>query len=407
MHQSNPFTNTSINASSVRETLEDYQALWESDRDIRFVIEIVTETLWDDFDPTGVAKVSDSVISKVRSVPQLCKDDAEDDRAAEEEAIKQHRKRQRQQRADEEAKKLERLRREAAGEEVEEEEGGKDDDQRKVEASLANYRPEEDVSAFTGLAAFAKRFVAVCPLVAAFKQPCFQERHWRELVNQIVLFGEEHRIARRKFVNPNEDEDALLRPFFAQKSGLQDKWSRPAGDNGEKDEEEEEEPPGLALYRHVAKVEALIDKAEQELKQREILQAIDERWRRAKFLGSVVAALLAPTGAGGNTAAPTEAEALDQGKKDKKNKKKKKKKGGDGGAAAQLLPTLELSAKDKEDLRHDLILLADIQGSRYKLFHSAADSWATRLRTVTEVLAAAAANAALATFLYPLYTKSK
>ena len=80
MHQSNPFTNTSINASSVRETLEDYQALWESDRDIRFVIEIVTETLWDDFDPTGVAKVSDSVISKVRSVPQLCKDDAEDDR---------------------------------------------------------------------------------------------------------------------------------------------------------------------------------------------------------------------------------------------------------------------------------------------------------------------------------------
>ena len=36
--------------------------------------------------------------------------------------------------------------------------------------------------AFRGLSEFARRFVAVCPLVAAFKRPAFEPRHWKELL---------------------------------------------------------------------------------------------------------------------------------------------------------------------------------------------------------------------------------
>ena len=168
--------------------------------------------------------------------------------------------------------------------------------------------------AYKGLQEFTRRFFAVCPLVAAFKRPSFEKRHWRDLLYVCFPSDDPPDHPRSSFKVPEQDPEFLVGRFFG------------------------EPPEGLGLHRVVPAVEALVAKAEAEFAQQAALAALEARWRAVAFV---------------REAPPAAAGAAAPGKK--LSRKEKAKAARAAAAVAHLLPELALRPDDADTLRADQV----------------------------------------------------
>lgn len=236
-----------------------------------------------------------------------------------------------------------------------------------------------DSGAFKGLQEFVRRFQSVCPLVAAFKRPAFQKRHWKDLL-LIALPDEAPDFFRSKFKVPEKDPEFLVGRFFADY----------LGDGG-----------GLALFRAVPAVEALVHQADAEASHEHTLAALEAIWAAVRLAGpdddpaakaSAESAAASKTGSGKKPSRAARASGAPLA----------------AAAVAHRLPPLALADPlDLERLKHDHVLLADVSQSEFGRFRGAAALWRERLEAVEALLALAQDNRDAAAFLHPLYTKSK
>jgi len=293
----------------VQVELDAYTSLWQVDKEVRFLMEMATETLWIDLDPGGLDDLGRSCVKKAKKCPEST-----------------------------------------------------------VESS-----------AYHGLQEFVRRFQLVCPIVAAFKKPSFQKRHWKDLIF-LALPNDPPEHYRNNFKIPEKDPEFLVGQFFA---------------------EYENNGGGLALYRVAPLVEALVHKAEAESSHEHTLVALEARWAAIK---------LADPADDPSVKARAAAELAVKNAKGKKAARAAKAKEATRAAAAvaHSLPVLSFAEPlDLEKLKSDHVMLLDILKSEFERFHAPAALWRERLEAVETMLTLAKENRDATAFLHPLYTKSK
>ena len=162
---------------------------------------------------------------------------------------------------------------------------------------------------------------------------------------------------------------------------------------------------GLALFRCVAAVEALVHKAEAEASHQDTFGALEARWAAVRF---ATADGVDPATNSNARAATAEMTAGKSGSGKKASRAARAKAARAAAAVAHLLPPLAFADPlDLERLKNDQVVLMDVCKSEFGRFHAAAGLWRERLDAVEALLALAKDNRDAAAFLHPLYTKSK
>jgi hypothetical protein len=163
---------------------------------------------------------------------------------------------------------------------------------------------------------------------------------------------------------------------------------------------------GLALFRCVAAVEALVHKAEAEASHAGTLGALEARWAAVRF-ATPDGDDLATTNPNARAAsAETAAGKNGSGKKASRAARAKAARAA-AAVAHLLLPLAFADPLDLERLKNDQVVLMYVCKSEFGRFHAAAGLWRERLDAVEALLALAKDNRDAAAFLHPLYTKSK